>query len=344
MVKSLVLLGIVMFLVPFVLGMLYTRFVEDEKNNILMNIVAGYSIAFGLFEVIALPLVFLQKSLSLLIGIYGGCILVLVVISLFFNGKRIFKIGKETFASIRSFTLMIWAELVLIVMQLMVYVRYQYSNADDSYFVAAATTAISTNSIFQYSPETGSLFDVQPVRYVLSPWYVLTAVISKVTDTHPAILTHMVYMLVFLLLAYAVYALIGRILFEKDMERCGYFLVLLSVIHIFSAYSLRTTGIVLMIRLWQGKAFLAGVLLPLVVYVMLRIYFFEGKRADYILLLCLMSVCCMASTMGVMLGAICAGLFGVLTALKKRHVKWLLYTVACCLPNVICGMLYLIIQ
>ena len=58
-----------------------------------------------------------------------------------------------------------------------------------------------------------------------------------------------------------VYALIGRNLFHGDKEKTGYFLILVTMLTIFSGYSERTSGLFLLIRLWQGKAFLAGILL-----------------------------------------------------------------------------------
>ncbi len=69
-----------------------------------------------------------------------------------------------------------------------------------------------------------------------------------------------------------VYALIGRNLFHGDKEKTGYFLILVTMLTIFSGYSERTSGLFLLIRLWQGKAFLAGILLPLTLYLFLRLF------------------------------------------------------------------------
>ena len=153
-------------------------------------------------------------------------------------------------------------------------------------------------------------------------------------------------MIVFLLLAYAVYTLIGRMLFGKDMEKTGYFLVLVSALLIFSAYSERTGGLFLLIRLWQGKAILAGVLLPLVFYMAVRtLGLMDGTgRAgvlDWVLLFLLMCACCAVSSMGVILGAIMFGILGILAAAKQKNLRLLAYSVCCCLPNILCGGLYL---
>lgn len=344
MIKSMALIAVVLGVVPFLLGLLFTRFVEEEKNNLLFHMASGYMIMFGLFEIVALPLIWQRQSLSLLIGIYGGILLVLSVISLIWNVKRLPEIFKDTVCSIKNFTFCIWAQLAVIAGQIWIYSRYQYANADDSFYVAAATTALSTDKIFAYNPYTGALYEHLPSRYVLSPIYAFTAAISKVTDTHPAILTHSVFMILFLLLAYAVYALLGRALFSYNMEKTGYFLVLLSALNIFAAYSEQTSGLFLLVRLWQGKAILAGILLPMILYLGIRIFMLEGRRADWILLAVVLCACCMVSSMGIMLGAIMLGILGILFAWKQKSIRLLFYSALCCLPNLLCAVIYLVIR
>lgn len=350
MIKSVALTGIFLGLLPFLLGLFYTGFVKKEKDNILMHMAAGYVIMFGVFELVALPLIWMRQTLSLLTGIYGGILFVGAGVSLLLNYKRIPGIICRIFGAVKDFTLCIWAQLLLIAGQVFVYIRYQYTNSDDAFFVASATTSLATNTIFAFNPYTGAEYAKLPSRYVLSPFYAFTAVISRLTDTHPAIIAHSVFMILFLLLSYAVFTLIGRALFSYDMEKLGYFLVVLSGLNIFAAYSERTSGLFLLIRLWQGKAVLAGILLPMILYLAIRIFLpddaKEGirKRADWLLLFLLMAACCMVSSMGVILGAIMLGIIGILFAWKKRSLKLLVCTALCCLPNLFCAGIYLVIK
>jgi hypothetical protein len=353
MIKSLFLIAVVLLLIPFCLGLGYTRHVEEGKNNLLLNLAAGYVTALGIFELVTLPLLWLGQSLTCLVAVYGGILLLLAAWSLWSGRKRLIVIFREGMESVRRFSLCIWVELLLILGQVLFYVRYQYQNADDSFYVAAATTSLATDSIFSYNPYTGTLYDKLPSRYVLSPFYAFTAVVAKATDTHPAILAHSVFMIVFLLAAYGVYALIASKLFSGNLEKVGFFMILLTLLNIFSAYSECTAGVFLLIRLWQGKALLAGVLLPMACYLMLRIFLpeaageagaCEGTMADWVLLALLMCACCMVSSMGIMLGAIMAGIFGILCALRSRRIRPLLATFACCIPNLLCAGAYLLIH
>lgn len=344
MIKSVALIAVFMGVIPFLLGLLYTRFAEAEKNNLLLHVAAGYVLMFGIFEILALPLIWQRQPLSLLVNLYAGILLAGSAASLALNWRRLPEVFGNALSAVRKFTFCIWAQLALIAGQIFVYARYQYANADDSFFVAAASTALSTNTIFAYNPYTGAAYKSLPSRYVLSPFYAFTAAVSRLTDTHPAILAHSVFMILFLLLAYAVYALIGRALFGRDMEKLGYFMILASALNIFAAYSERTSGVFLLIRLWQGKALLAGVLLPMVFYMALRIFMQEGGRADFFLMFVLMCACCMASSMGVMLGAVMLGIIGILFAWRNKSVRVLLYAFLCCLPNVFCASVYLLIR
>lgn len=364
MIKSMVLLTVVLGICPFLLGLFYTGFhyaaapkegvmsecpEGTEKNNILLHMAAGYVIMFGLFELIALPLIFLRQSLTMMVCLYGGIVLVISVLSLVCNIKRIPKIFWNIKQAVQSFTVCIWGQFLIIAGQIFIYIRYQYYNSDDALFVASATTSLATNTIFEYSPYTGTLYEKLPSRYVLSPFYGFTATISKVTDTHPAIVAHMVFMIVFLLLFYAVYALLGRLFFSCNMEKVGYFMILASALQIFSAYSERTSGLFLLIRLWQGKAVLAGILLPMILYLAMRLFFdsTENKReemADYVLLFFLMCACCMVSSMGVILGAVMLGILGILAAWRQKQIRLLVNTVLCCLPNLLCAGIYLVIR
>ncbi|MCI8634926.1 MAG: hypothetical protein HFJ05_04920 [Eubacterium sp.] len=360
MVKSMALAVLFLVVLPFLLGLFYTGFagedgkssvpewagVNPEKENILLHVVTGYIIMFGVFWLVALPLVWMRQSLSLLIWIYSGILLLTAVISLVSNRKRLVKVLTHTVLSVKGYTLCIWAQLMLILGQVFLYLRYQYANADDAFFVASATTSLATDTVFAFNPYTGAAYTKLPARYVLSPFHAFTATAAKLTGIHPAVMAHVVFMIVFLLLAYAVYTLIGRMLFGKDMEKTGYFLVLVSALLIFSAYSERTGGLFLLIRLWQGKAILAGVLLPLVFYMAVRtLGLMDGTgRAgvlDWVLLFLLMCACCAVSSMGVILGAIMFGILGILAAAKQKNLRLLAYSVCCCLPNILCGGLYL---
>lgn len=150
MLKTLILLAVFLLFVPFLLGLLITRFTDREKNNVMFNLVAGYIFALGLFELLALPLIYGRQSLSLLMKLYGGILFAGAALSLIFNYKRLYQVFLDTVSDVKGFTLAIWGELVFIFCQVLIYKRYQYTNTDDAFYVASAVTSLSTDTIFQY--------------------------------------------------------------------------------------------------------------------------------------------------------------------------------------------------
>ena len=363
LVKAALFLGVL----PFFLGLLATGFpaakkdggiriagMKEESDNLLFLVAAGYVVMFGIFWLFALPMVWLGQKLSLLVWSYSGAMALLAVVSAALHFRRLPVVFLSAVRAVKGFTLCIWAQVLFAAGQALFYLRYQYANADDAFYVASAASSLATDTVFAYNPYTGSAYTKLPARYVLSPFHAFTATVSKVTGLHPAVMAHVVFMVVFLMLAYAVYALIGRMLFSggmgdaDSMEKTGYFLVIVTALQVFSAYSERTAGLFLLIRLWQGKAVLAGVLLPFVFYLGVRTLGLlqEAKAglADWALLFLLMCGCCMVSSMGVILSAVMLGILGILAAKKYQSLWPAVFAALCCLPNMVCGGLYLWIR
>jgi hypothetical protein len=224
------------------------------------------------------------------------------------------------------------------------YVGYTHSDEDDAFYVATATTSVSTNTLFQIDPYSGDAYDTFPARYVLSPFPLLIAVISRLFGFHTLIFAHTILPLLLLPLSYVVCTLLGYELFQKNREKTAYFVLFASVIQMFAYTTTHTQGTVLLLRLWQGKAVLASILLPFVFYLGIRMVERELEKSDWIFMLCLMLACCMVSSMGIMLGAIMAGILGLLAAFYKKNI-WLIFKVVlCCIPNLLFSCIYLIIR
>ena len=69
-----------------------------------------------------------------------------------------------------------------------------------------------------------------------------------------------------MIVAYGIYYLIGYELFEKKHKSALLFVLIMSIINIYGNYSIRTTFSFLLFRIWQGKAVLCNIILPLLIY------------------------------------------------------------------------------
>ena len=160
---------------------------------------------------------------------------------------------------------------------------------------------------------------------------------------HPAIMAHMIFPAVFLLAVYCVQYLLGKKWFADDRRGQGMYLFLVACIASFSAYSVYNAGSFQMVRLWQGKAVLASVFLPLLFYLCQSILM--EKKAEYPWLLLAMAVlsCCLLSSMGIILGTLMLGVFLLLCLVCKRDWRSFLKGSFCCLPSLILGVFYILV-
>ena len=234
--------------------------------------------------------------------------------------------------------------IALMLFRVFIYVCYMHEDADDAFYVATATTTVENDSLFRVSPYSGNAYTKLPSRYVLSPFPVFIALLSRCTMLHPAIVAHTVLPAVLICFTYAVYGLLGAKLFHGNKEKTGCMVFLTGVFLTYSGYTTSTPGSMMLLRIWQGKAFLAAALLPMIVYLFLRFLKEEESKMDYILLTCVMLACCLASSMGIMLGAILIGCGGLLLAFFKRNVCFLIKMAGCALPNVVLALIYIIIR
>lgn len=341
-----ILTGIWFLLVPYLLGLYYTARMKEQKNSILLALLCGYAGMFALFEIMALPMIFARLPFSVLKYSFGIAAGGLALISLVVNRRRISQGVGSSFGQARKLTWTCLLAAVLILLQIGIYVVGMSLDLDDSFYVASAGTAIHTDTMFQYNAYTGVIEKLLPPRYVLSPFPIMLAFFGEAVQFHPTIVAHTVMPVFFLALVYSLYGLIGQKLFDGDVRATGMFLSFLSVIHIFSYYSVYNQGTFTLIRIWQGKALLAALLLPLVFYLGLRV-FAPGQKAtggDWLALVSTMTACCLVSSMGAMLAPIMLGIMTLVMAVFKGAWKKTGLAVLCCVPCLLCGAIYLVIR
>lgn len=341
MYGKMLLVYFVVFVVLELLGMLYTQW-RKEENSIALNFIAGLFLAFAIFEVLAIPCIFTYQKFHVFAGWYGGVLLLLCVISLIWNCRKIPEFFKEKIGGRKKIPVIFIIAILLILFEMFMYVHFAHIDDDDAFYVATAVTTLEEDSMFAINPYTGDAYKSFPTRYVLSPFPIWNAFLSKVFAVHPTLFAHTFLPVIMVAAAFAVYYLIGMKLFEQDRKKTGYFLVFCTLIQMFSAYTRHPQGMVYLVRIWQGKAVLASVLLPACFYLAMRLFWKKAGWRDWMLCLVLMISCCMVSSMGIMLGAIGMGMLAIVGAVSQKRFRNLLFTALCCVPNVLLAVLYLL--
>ena len=339
--------------VPAAAGMVLIKN-TDKGKSICFAVVCGYAGLFAVAQILIISAIFLEASLTVVIWIYRIIALLWAAVGLVLNFRNlrekivgIFR-GRETVKISERF--LFFTAILLIAVQMAVAALMVHHDADDSFYVAMASTSVYTDSIFQYNPYTGSIYKNLPSRYVLSPFPVYEAILTELVGVDVPYFVYTVFPVFMILLAYLVYGLWAELLFGTDRKQRALFLIFISVVQIFSNYSVYTAGTFLLLRIWQGKAVLAGILLPAVAYMCARLM---GRRQKgrkvqesrgWPILFCLLLAACLVSSMGIILSMLMVGLYAFVCGVCARNWKVVGKALFCCMPNLIFAVIYIVIR
>ena len=213
-------------------------------------------------------------------------------------------------------------------------VRLYVVDQDDSRFVVTAADMIRTDTLFLADPSTGIVYDkwsygVDAAKDIVAPHAVFCAVCARVTFTSETMFMHTVYPVVLYILAACVfYNLISELIkgveslkSSKHKEAYALFSVALLFLYAIFQYSAKSTReTVFLIRLWQGKAILAGIIIPALLWVLYRIYR-SPEKSNYILLFIVSLAGCLTSSMATLLIPMLLAVYGVVYGIARRSVK-----------------------
>ena len=301
----------------------------------------GYVILFCVMEVLAVPAIFLKLPLHVLSTVYGGVLLVLAVFILIKKREEKKEALWEGLAFLKEGSWGLYLALVLILFQCAFVCLMAHMDADDAFYVGTAVTDVAKDSIYQINPYTGFAYDALPRRYTLSPFPVFLSVISQLClGMHPSVVAHVFFPPFFLLVIYSVLSMAAEYFFPKEASSRGLFLFFSAVLLSFSSWSIYNAGNFAMIRIWQGKAFLAGAFLPLLWLVATEVLL-EGKRKGRDLFFTLLA-CCHLSSMGIALSPVVEGCILLAALLLRKPKKRLLTGLICLLPPVVLGIFYVL--
>lgn len=317
-------------LLPVFSGMLFYK----SRHTLINSYIYGWILMLAVFEILAVPLVFLKVSLTGLTTIWGAVVILLGLAGLY-CGRNIFSEWKK--AKIQwSFQKGIF--LLLCFVQIFLVVILQHSDADDNYFIGIANTSLSTNTLLRYDAYTGMPAESFPLRYVFSPFPLFWACVSRITGIHPAILAHTVFPVILILLVYLIIYEMGFVIF-KESEKSLLFCNIMAVLVLFGNYSIYTVFSFMLFRIWQGKAIVANIILPLLVLWFIN----EEKRGikEFIALLVIVLAGCGVSSMGIVLQLLLLFAYGVVLSFRKKW-KWVLQVLLASIPCFALSLAYII--
>ena len=269
---SILFLYIFIFIVCFILG----NFVDSSGNKISVSLVYGFLFNIALLEVLTIPCYLLGASFSILLFTYLFFICVIVIFYVYRHISYIKEFDiKQYFQNIKpSVYFLIFLGIILFQI---VYSSYMcHTDADDGYYITISNIAVSSDKL-----ELGNLyvydgmFPSSGKNATVISWEFFIAILSKVFRIHPAILAHSVLPPILILFSYiAVFDVINELV--DDKRRRDFSMLLYSVCILFAGYSRYSLGCFLLLRIWQGKAVLANIAIPVLLHSCIMVY-----KADY---------------------------------------------------------------
>lgn len=239
----------------------------------------------------------------------------------------------------------------LLLIQLYMAFSYASFDGDDAYYVVESVLAVQTDTMNTILPYTGgsTTLDIRHALAVITMWL---AFIAKISGVHATILAHTLLPMFLIPFTYMIYIEIGRMLFRKDPNKLPMFMIIMAVFQMFGHTSIMTSETFFLTRTWQGKAMLANIAIPLIVWLFLWIgedlerekkssLSTINKLSPWILMILVNMASGVYSSMGVMLGTILIGACSLILMIRYRKVSLALMGAATCIPNVIYMLLYL---
>ena len=346
-IKNLLLLMVLLLFVPVLIGTMWANAagVNRKIKYIAFSWLTGFLTMMAAAQIMLVPMVLRRKAFGLFFGCYTVLLVILCVISAVLFARKYRKIVWEKFAKTGAVTnLFIMGAVLLIGVQAGLMSQYQHIDDDDSRFVTEEVMAVEQGMMYTYNPVNGkiSYWDMGEVRKdMTSPWTMFVAYVSKASGIAPAILSHKYLPLFLIPLCYVVYGLIGMMFFRNDSEKTAIFLILASALHMYGYSSTHTASAVMLLRIWQGKALVAGLLLPAVFYLICELLEKEEKRIWYALTALAACAASLASGIGITSVPVVIAVGGLCNLLHRGGVKKTVKIWCTAIPSAVWLLCYL---
>lgn len=370
MVFSLLLIIIILGIVPFIIGAEVTNLLKTPDGPI-QSYILGYFSMMAICEVIAVPCAFFKLSFTVVLVTFFFLVITILIISLIKKRPaRVFNF-KGVISGFKRYK---WLEIVALVALLTVLsiiivnsIRLYAIDEDDSRFIVTTADIMRTNKLFLTDPNTGITYSQWPyggdvAKDIVAPHSVFCAVMATSTMTSAVVFMHTIYPVVLYVVATFVYYLLitellknaEKAMTDKHLEAYKLFFIVFIYLYVIYHYSTRSTAeTVFLVRLWQGKAILASIIIPLLLYVMMLIYNQTGNDKEskesnppHLILYLLVFVLagCITSSMATLLIPMIIIVYGLAYGISKKLPMLMLKIWSTALPCVLLALLSVYIR
>ena len=341
-----------MCVIPYLVG----RAILHKKNpteyaGMAYTMAVGLMVTWTLYEILALGLQKMGFGFRVLSYVYLACVLV----AAFFGAFCMWKVDgkhfiKKWFTWKRPDGYMI-AALVLIAVQIGAILYMATPDMDDAFYSGLSSMSLAKDYILEFDAYGGRMTNVISKRYMLSALPIWQASLSLFTGMHHLVITHNLFPLFYMPLAYGVYYHIGKHFLEReDMHGAqGKFMLVFALMHMIGNYYVFSPENFLVTRMWQGKALFAAIGIPVLWLCGQNALFAERKNKTrqervkmWVLEACVLLACTFMGETGLFLGPFMLGCQTLAACMLTKQYKNMVPAVLCCAPEVLLFFAYLI--
>ena len=206
----------------YVIGTAITeRFKNRIKRNVAFHIIIGFIVYQIIFQVCAIPFIWLKRSLTELTFVWTALITVIVIVAVVKARKRI----PEDFCFVKKILKEHRLLMGITIIAVLIVCWYATLNGelnDDSlYYIGVVNTTVTTDTMFQYNAYTGVAMPSHYFRRVLVTFEINAAVVCRIFGVHPIIIMRIFRGNLNVILTALTIALIGTTVFcnEKTVEK-----------------------------------------------------------------------------------------------------------------------------
>ncbi len=333
------------WVLPFCVGVLPVRIMKEEHRSFGMIWVSGWFMMFAVFQVLVVPFIVTEQSFSLAVRTYSIVISAIAVVSVVI-GRRALKKSmdnlKDDHIENGQLPVMILV-LVLIAVQLAGAFFLQYLDGDDAFYVATSLTSEHTDTMYRFTPYYGANGELD-IRHALSPVPIFMAWLARVSGIHVTILCHSYISMLFLLLMYMIYFQMAKRLFANQKKNQWLFLLVLSIWYLFGNVSIYAAESFAFTRTWQGKSMFPNLIIPYLFLWMFCMAKDEMDIGEWAMLFVTTLAATFTTSTGIFTVPILLGMEALIIAVVKKRAMVVVQTVACLVPCLFFGMLYLFLK
>ncbi len=305
-----------------------------RTKSLVFTEIFGFFIYYGVFQIAALPLILMKKSVTLLSEIWVlACLAAIAVFVIFFIIKKPWQAWKHRKTSVKWQTVLLAAIVVAALVIFAVYAALLAEESwDSAYYMGTLSTSLYTDTMYQFNGTTGIKEQYLDFRYALSSFYMQTVVMAKWTGLPAYALQRFVMKPLAIFLSGMVYYLIGMLIFHRDRQKSLY-TVLFSILVNLIFVSEFSSAKFLVVRGYEAKGYCANVVLPAVIFCMLLLWYRKKRKKLWQILFLVNFATVPVSMSSLFIVPILTALMTLAMIVTERKWKYFWYAFVCCIPN-----------